>query len=175
MQILGPAAASTVEEVLSDVIANERIMSDVQLDDELMALPAITRPDLESAAKLLLVGEGAEPFRGYRGFLALTDRVRRENTDFFLQPHRTEIVWGGQKALYIFQHHSGEFNLYYELQGQELLPNGPGGTRIPTCTIIVKNQVYIPIPESVLAGFRVGPNERKSFEVRCDLLFPEPQ
>ena len=175
IQILEPAAASTVEEVLSDVIANERIMADVQLDDELMALPAITRPDLESTAKLLLVGEGMESFRGYRGFLALTDRVRRENTDFFLQPHRTEIVWGGQKALYIFQHHSGEFNLYYELQGQELLPNGPGGTRIPTCTIIVKNQVYIPIPESVLAGFRVGPNERKSFEVRCDLLFPEPQ
>ena len=175
VQILEPAAASTVEEVLSDVIANERIMSDVQLDDELMALPAITRPDLESAAKLLLVGEGAEPFRGYRGFLALTDRVRRENTDFFLQPHRTEIVWGGQKALYIFQHHSGEFNLYYELQGQELLPNGPGGNRIPTCTIIVKDQVYIPIPDSVLTGFRVGPNERKSFEVRCDLLFPEPQ
>ena len=175
IQILESAAASTVEEVLSDVIANERIMADVPLDDELMALPAITRPDLESTAKLLLVGEGMESFRGYRGFLALTDRVRRENTDFFLQPHRTEIVWGGQKALYIFQHHSGEFNLYYELQGQEMLPNGPGGTRIPTCTIIVKNQVYVPIPESVLAGFRVGPNERKSFEVRCDLLFPEPQ
>ena len=175
IQILESAAASTVEEVLSDVIANERIMAEVPLDDELMALPAITRPDLESTAKLLLVGEGMESFRGYRGFLALTDRVRRENTDFFLQPHRTEIVWGGQKALYIFQHHSGEFNLYYELQGQEMLPNGPGGTRIPTCTIIVKNQVYVPIPESVLAGFRVGPNERKSFEVRCDLLFPEPQ
>ena len=175
LQILEPASASTVEEVLSDVIANERIMADIQLDDELTALPAITRPDLESTAKLLLVGEGLESFRGYRGFLALTDRVRRENADFFLQPHRTEIVWGGQKALYIFQHHSGEFNLYYELQGQELLPNGPGGNRIPTCTIIVKNQVYIPIPDSVLAGFRVGPEERKSFEVRCDLLFPEPQ
>ena len=174
LQILEPASASTVEEVLSDVLVNEKIMAGVQLDDELVALPAITRPDLESSAKLLLVGESMESFRGYRGFLALTDRVRRENTDFFLQPHRTEIVWGGQKALYIFQHHSGEFNLYYELQGQELFPNGPGGYRIPTFTIIIKNQVYIPIPDSVLEGFRVGPAERKSFEVRCDLLFPEP-
>ena len=88
LQILEPASASTVEEVLSDVIANERIMADIQLDDELTALPAITRPDLESTAKLFLVGEGLESFRGYRGFLALTDRVRRENTDFFLQPQR---------------------------------------------------------------------------------------
>ena len=72
------------------------------------------------------------------------------------------------------EHHSGEFSLYYELQGKELLPDGPGGYRIPTCTVIVKNQVYIPLPDSVLAAFRVGPNGRKSFEVKCDLLFPEP-
>ena len=174
VQILEPASAATVEEVLSDVIANDKIMAGLDPEDELTALPALTRPDIESGAKLLLVGDGEDPFRGYRGFLALTDRVRRENTDFFLQPHRTEIVWGGQKALYIFQHHSGEFSLYYELQGNELLPGGPRGFRIPTCTIVVKNQVYIPLPDSVLAGFKVGTNGRKSFEVRCDLLFPEP-
>ena len=174
VQVLDPGSASSVEEVLSDVITNDKIMAGVHLDDELTALPAITRPDMEAEAKLLLVAEGEEPFRGYRGFLALTDRARRENTDFFLQPHRTEIVWGGQKALYIFEHHSGEFGLYYELQGKEVFAGGPGGNRIPSCTIIVRNQVYIPIPDSVLAAFRVGPNGRKSFEVRCDLLFPEP-
>ena len=174
MQTLEAGSASTVEEILSDVIANDRIMASVVPEDELTALPAITRPDVQSDAKLLLVGEGEEAFRGYRGFLSLTDRVRRENTDFFLQPHRTEIVWGGQIALYIFEHHSGEFSLYYELQGKELLPDGPAGCRIPSCTIIVKDQIYIPIPDSVLAGFRLGPNERKMFEVRSDLLFPEP-
>ena len=174
IQILEPATASTVDEILSDVIANEKLLADVEVEDALIALPAITRPGVESGAKLLLVPDGEEPLRGYRGFLALTDRVRREHTDFFLQPHRTEIVWGGQKAMYIFQHHSGEFSLYYDLQGTELLPGGPGGSRIPTSTIIVKNQVYIPIPDFVLSGFWVGPGERKSFEVRCDLLFPEP-
>ena len=174
VQILDPASTGTVEEVLSDVIANQNIMAAVEMDDELAALPAITRTDIESTAKILLVGEGQDSFRGYRAFLALTDRARRENADFFLQPHRTEIVWGGQKALYIFQHHSGEFSLYYELQGNDLLPNGPNGHRIPTCTVVVKNQVYIPIPESILSGFQIGPGERKSFEVRYDLLFPEP-
>ena len=173
VQVLEPGSALTVEELLSDVVENEKIMESVEIDDEFTALPAITRPDVESGAKLLLVREGEQPLRGYKGFLALTDRVRRENTDFFLQPHRTEIVWGGQKALYIFEHHSGEFGLYYELQGREILSHGPGGCRIPSCTIIVKNQIYIPIPDVLLDGFSVGPDNRKSFEVRCDLLFPE--
>ena len=174
VQVLEPDSASSVEEILSDVVANDRIMADVELDDDLAALPAITRPNVESTAKLLLVGKGENALRGYNAFLALTDRSRRENTDFFLQPHRTELVWGGQKALYIFQHHSGEFGLYYELQGQELFPGGPGSCRIPTCTIILKDQVYIPVPDVVLPAFRVGPGDKKSFEVRHDLLFPEP-
>ena len=174
VQVLEPASTATVEEVLSDVVVNENIMAAVAIDDELGPLPAITRMDVESTAKILLVGEGQSSIRGYKAFLALTDRARRENADFFLQPHRTEIVWGGQKAMYIFEHHSGEFSLYYELQGNDLLPNGPNGYRIPTCTVVVKNQVYIPIPESILSGFQIGPGERKSFEVRYDLLFPEP-
>ena len=174
IQVLESETASTVDAVLSDVIANEKLLVGVESEDELAALPAITRPDVESDAKLLLVPDGEEPLRGYHGFLALTDRVRREHTDFFMQPHRTELVWGGQKAMFIFQHHSGEFSLYYDLQGNEQLPGGPSGYRIPTSTIIVKNQVYIPIPDVVLAGFRVRQGERKSFEVRCDLLFPQP-
>lgn len=174
VQVLDPSSASSVEEILSDVVANDRMMSDVDVGDDLAALPAITRPSVESNAKLLLVGDGEDKLRGYSGFLAITERSRRENTDFFLQPHRTELVWGGQKALYIFQHHSGEFGLYYELQGQEVFPSGPGSCRIPTCTIIVKDQVYIPVPDIVLSAFRLGPGEKKSFEVRNDLLFPEP-
>ncbi len=33
-----------------------------------------------------------------------------------MQPHQTSVVWGGQKVLFIFQHHSGRFGLYYDLQ-----------------------------------------------------------
>ena len=83
VQVLEPANASTVEEVLSDVVANDKLLAGVELEDELTALPAITRPEVESDAKLLLVPAEEEPLRGYRGFLALTDRVRREYTDFF--------------------------------------------------------------------------------------------
>ncbi len=43
-------------------------------------------------------------------------RLREERGDFFMQPHQTFVVWGGQKALFIFQHHSRRFRLYYDLQ-----------------------------------------------------------
>ena len=173
VQIIDSASASTVDEVLSDVVQNDKIMPSTSQEDELLALPPITRMDVVSAAKLLLVGTGEDPLRGYHGFVALTDRYRRDHIDFFFQPHRTEIVWGGQKALYILMHHSEEFGLYYELQGSEMLGDGPGGARIPTCTIIVKDQVYLPIPAPLLANFEIGPEGRRRFEVRCDLLFAE--
>lgn len=43
-------------------------------------------------------------------------RLREERGDFFMQPHQTSVVWGGQKVLFIFQHHSRRFGLYYDLQ-----------------------------------------------------------
>jgi hypothetical protein len=65
--------------------------------------------------------------RGYRCFLAITDKVREEMGEFFLQPHRTTIVWGGQKTLFIFMHHSGQFGLYYDLQTGEPVEATAGG------------------------------------------------
>jgi molecular chaperone HtpG len=35
-----------------------------------------------------------------------------ERGEFFLQPHSTSVVWGGQKVLFVFEHHSGQFGLY---------------------------------------------------------------
>jgi molecular chaperone HtpG len=81
----------------------------------------------------------------------LTDRVREEKGDFFLQPHRTSVVWGGQKALFIFEHHSGEFGPYYDLQTQGPISEQSGGGSFETCTIVMKNRMFIPIPPSVLS------------------------
>ena len=65
---IGTLTTSTVDEVLSDVVANEKLLASVEVEDELIALPAITRPEVESDAKLLLVPNSQEPLRGYRGF-----------------------------------------------------------------------------------------------------------
>ena len=90
-------------------------------------MPPIQRLDMETDKKLLTIEASKPSLKNYRCFLALTDRIREENGDFFLQPHRTSVVWGGQKALFIFQHHSGEFGLYYDLQTRNLISDESGG------------------------------------------------
>jgi molecular chaperone HtpG len=99
--------------------------------------------------------------------------VREERRDFFLQPHSTQINWGGQKATYIFQHHSREFQLYYELQGTELLADTAGGHSFLTSTIILKNQIYVPVPDEIRKKFIPEGQGRKRFEVKCELLYPD--
>jgi molecular chaperone HtpG len=176
IQVLEPSGAGRVASVVQDVLDNEKIMENAESkagNDALGPLPAITRLDRESTCKLLTIGENETPLKGYRCFIALSNRVREERGDFFLQPHRTEIVWGGQKAFYIFQHHSGEFGLYYELQGSEVFAGTPGGKAIPTCTIVVKNQVYIPVPDDIRLQFIPTEGGKKRFEIRCELLYPE--
>lgn len=174
VQVVERSATSSVASVIPDVLDNERLLAPPNGEDpDLGPLPAITRLDVESSAKLLTIEDTEHPLKGFRCFLALAEGVRNNRGDFFLQPHRTEIIWGGQKALYIFQHHSGEFGLYYELQSSGVLSDAPGGRAFATCTIVVKNQVYIPVPEEIRAYFIPRERERKRFEVRCELLYPD--
>lgn len=108
---------------------------------------------------------------GYRCFLAISDRIRDERGDFFLQPHRTSVVWGGQRVLFVFEHHSGEFGLYYDVQTPSLISAQSGGGQFRTCTIVTKNRVFIPLPEPIKANFIPQPGEKKRLEVRCDILY----
>ena len=39
-----------------------------------------------------------------------------------------------------------------------------------TFTIVMKNRVFIPIPPAIQASFLPESNEKKRFEVRCDIL-----
>jgi molecular chaperone HtpG len=175
IQVVDRSATNSVASVLPDVLDNQRVLDEASASSvqEMEALPAITRLEKESTAKLLTIEDSEPSLQGYRCFLALTDRVREERVDFFLQPHRTEIVWGGQKALYIFQHHSGEFGLYYELQGTGVLSDTSGGRAFPTCTIVLKNQIYIPIPDDIRHKFIPQNDVKKRFEIRCELLYPD--
>lgn len=176
VQVIDPNASSPASSVILDVLENEALLQNIPESDEeeYPALPAITRLDQMSDAKLLTIEDVEDPLRGYRCFIALSNRIREKYGDFFLQPHRTSIVWGGQKTLFIFQHHSGEFGLYYELQGSELFSDSPGGFSIPTCTVVLKNQVYIPVPDEIRRKFILSEEApRRRFEIRGDLLFPD--
>jgi molecular chaperone HtpG len=177
VQIFDRGATTSVASVLPDILENERILAEstAEVDEQgqFDPQPAIARLEKESSVKLLTIENDEQPLKGYRCFLALTERVREERGEFFLQPHRTEIVWGGQKVLYIFQHHSGEFGLYYELQGSEVLSAEPGGRIFPTATIVLKNQIYIPVPDELRQKFIPEETGRKRFEIRCELLYPD--
>jgi molecular chaperone HtpG len=182
VQVVDDRATVSASQVVGDVIENERALvaaGGSYLSDEgpnyqsHEATPAISRIEKESSAKLLFIDEHEPPLRGYRCFLALSDRAREEMGEFFLQPHRTSIVWGGQKTLFIFLHHSGEFGLYYDLQTREAIDAPSGGGAFPTATIVLKNAIYIPIPEAIRASFVPRAGELKRFEVRADIIKTE--
>lgn len=173
-QVVDKSHTSSISQVAPDILENQRLLeagNGQSPDPE--ALPAITRLENQTNAKLLTIPEGDPALKGYRCFLAITDRVREERGDFFMQPHWTEVVWGGQKVLYIFQHHSKQFGLYYEMQTTELVSEIPGGQLFPTCTMVLGNTIFIPVPEAVAATFIPTEIGKKRFEVRCDLLYPE--
>ena len=168
-QVLDSAAAGSVRDVVPDVIENEEVTRQPD-GTPYDPLPPIERLDTSTNKKLLTIGDNEPPLKGYRCFLAVTDRIREEKGDFFLQPHRTSVVWGGQKALFIFEHHSEDFGFYYDLQTRNLISNQPGGGSFETCTIVMQNRVFIPIPPPIQQSFLPQQNEKKRFEVRCDIL-----
>jgi len=169
-QFVDKGATASVSEVVPDVIANQAAIDAQQTGPQQGPLPPIQRLDISTECKLLTIGDNEHPLKGFRCFLALTDRIRDEKGDFFLQPHRTSVVWGGQKALFIFEHHSGEFGLYYDLQTQSLISEQSGGGSFETCTIVMKNRIFIPIPPAIQSSFMPHEQEKKRFEVRCDIL-----
>lgn len=167
--------ATRARDVVPDVIQNEQALQNAAVETalNLEPSPAITRLEAVTSAKLLVIGDNEPALRGYRCFLAITDKVREEMGEFFLQPHRTSIVWGGQKTLFIFLHHSGEFGLYYDLQTREAVEAQAGGGPFPTSTIVLKDRLFIPIPDDIKDSFIPKTGERKRFEVRADILRTE--
>ena len=168
--------AVSANNIVADVIQNEQALNLNDVADPAQNLnpsPGITRLETTSPAKLLVIGNKEPSLRGYRCFLSITDKAREEMGEFFLQPHTTNIVWGGQKTLFIFMHHSKQFGLYYDLLTREVIEAPAGGGAYPTCSIILKDRLYIPIPEKISASFVPASGEKKRFEIRTDILRTE--
>jgi molecular chaperone HtpG len=170
-QVLEAAAAMQVRDVVPDIITNEEVLVADETINDLDPLPAIMRTEVDTEAKLLTISESDTSLKGYRCFLALSDKAREQRGDFFLQPHRTSIVWGGQRILFVFEHHSGAFGLYYDLQTSEPVTASSGGGPYPTSTMLLGNRIFIPVPDTIASTFIPGPNDRKQFGVKCDLIY----
>lgn len=165
--------SSTNTAPLSSVV-NE--FGDQSVEEEALDLfdprPSIDRREEETNARILT---SEESVNGYTCFLSLSDRVQREKGEFFLQPHSTEVVWGGRKVIFIFQHHSGRFGLYYDILCPGLVGAVSGGGPKVTSTILAKNRTFIPVPDEIAKDFLPEAGERKRLEVRCDILYLEEQ
>ncbi len=162
----GTAPLSSVVSEIGSETANE------DLSDPFEPRPGIDRREQETSARILT---SEEPVNGYTCFLSVSDRVQREKGDFFLQPHSTEVVWGGRKVIFVFQHHSGRFGLYYDILCPGLVGAASGGGPRITSTILSKDHTFIPIPDEIAATFLPKEGERKRLEVRCDILYLNEQ
>jgi molecular chaperone HtpG len=169
-QVIDISVAGTVRDVVPDVIENDVLMREPG-QSTFEAGPSIQRLDIKTERKLLTIPDEEPALNGYRCFLAITDRVREERGEFFLQPHRTSVVWGGQKALFIFEHQSGGFGLYYDIQTAGMIADHSGGGAFETSTIVMNNRTFIPIPDALKQTFLPASGEKKRLEVRCEVLF----
>lgn len=171
VQIVDSGSARTAQEVVPDIVSEvekQLIESGVEPG---VPMPAISRSDIETDAKLLTIEDADQALNGFQCFLALTDRVREQNGDFFLQPHATSVVWGGQRVLLIFQHHSGRFGLYYDIQLPNIIMEPSGGEAYSTTTIALKNRTFIPIPKIIQKYLIPTSDEKKRLEVRCEIIY----
>ena len=173
-QDIGPSSTGRIRDVVPDVADGQQFEQSPDQAVQFGPMPAIQRTDISTDRKLLTIEEPDPALKGYRCFLAISKRIREERGEFFLQPHRTSVVWGGQKALFIFEHQSGEVGLYYDVQMREPVAASPGGGSFETCTVVMKNQTFIPIPDELAPAFLPVGGETKRLEVRCDLLYMDP-
>lgn len=152
----------------------ETVLSASDLDptpiDPFAASPPIDRRGSQTEARILT---SDAPFNGYTTFLSLTDTAFRQNSEFFQQAHTTSIVWGGQKVLFVFQHHSGRFGLYYDVLLGDLAVSESGGGPFRTSTLLLDNRVFIPVPSAIENHFLPAEGERRRLDVRSDVLYLE--
>lgn len=132
------------------------------------ARPGIDRREIDTSARILTTEDSNVD--GYTCFLSLTDRVHREKGDFFLQPHTTDIIWGGQKVIFVFQHHSGRFGLYYDILCPRIVGTSGGGRHV-SASILAKYRTFIPVPSEITDVFLPSGAEIISLDVHCDILY----
>jgi len=162
--------------VMPSVINNQKVL-ETQMEGEMViptfeAKEAIQRSDIETEAKLLVLKD-SEIMYGYKGLLRLSERAYDDRADFFFLPHFTEIVWGGQKIIYIFRDEVGIYGFYYEIQLTEYLSIPTGGEKYETMTVFLQDSVFLPIPSDLFKYFVPNEDEEKRFDIRYDILYPE--
>ncbi len=160
----------SLEQALPDVVDSPTTPEESPTSAELTAAPPILRQDLTCNLKILIASAKHRQLNNFGLFLGLSDRLMRREGDFFHWPHTTKVMWGGHRVIYIFTEASGKLTLYYDIELKELLDEQTAsGGAFPTTTIITKNRIFIPVPETLAAAFRIEKGS-KEFFVRFDTV-----
>ncbi|HLE74840.1 MAG TPA: ATP-binding protein [Candidatus Bathyarchaeia archaeon] len=177
-QVVSVSDVKKATSVMPDIVSNQLVLEAEEVRNRginysaFAPKPAILRNDVETDAKILVL-EDSEIMFDYKGLLRLSEKAYIDRAEFFYQPHYTEIIWGGQRIIFIFRHVSGTFGFYYDIQLNELMAIPSGGASFETMTVILKNSVFLPIPSTLFQFFAPKENEKKKFDVRYDILYPE--
>lgn len=134
------------------------------------ALPPIVVDFDAKNYKLLRTDSNELNLHGYHTFLAVSDKMFKENKDFFMSPHSTKVIWSTHKIIFIFTHISGTLTLYYDIDLNKPLDNNfTGGREIRTSTIVANNRIFIPVIPEMDSYFNVTESQLK-FYVRFDTV-----
>jgi len=150
----------TADETRNEVVGIQQVIQ---------SAPPILRMDVVTEKKLLVWDKQNPLLNNFRMFLAISDRAFREEYDFFITPHKTRIIWGGHRIIFIFTHASERFSLYYDVELKEDVGDLAGGSVFYTTTIITKNRIFIPVPDTIRRFFEVAEG-KKEFYVRYDTI-----
>lgn len=159
-----------VQEVVGSLATNTSPSVNSVKDESYDALPPIV-VDFDANKYKLLRSDGNESnLQGYHTFLAISDKMFKENKDFFMSPHSTKVIWSTHKIIYIFTHISGTLTLYYDIDLYKPLEHSfTGGREIKSSTIIANNRIFIPIIPEMDSYFIVKESQLK-FYVRFDTV-----
>tara|TARA_R110002049_G_scaffold215606_1_gene387059 strand:- start:15980 stop:18283 length:2304 start_codon:yes stop_codon:yes gene_type:complete len=132
--------------------------------------PAILREDIDCEFKILTATEKHDQLNGFTLFLGLSDRLFRRESIFFKSPHTTRVIWGGHRVIYIFDHPSGSITLYYDIELRSpLAEHQASGGMVPSTTLILKNRLFVPVPDELVGEFRITEGA-KQFYVNFDTI-----
>jgi len=157
-----------VEAVIEDVVNSPIVVTENTLETE--PRPAIIREDTECPYKILTTTTQYQNLNNFTLFLGLSDKLFKRESIFFKSPHTTRVMWGGHRIIYIFDHPSGSITLYYDIELRtSLSQNQANGMMLPSTTLILKNRLFVPIPKSLEAEFRISEGT-KQFYVNFDTI-----
>ena len=159
-----------VQDVVGKLATNISPANNTGKEDYYDALPPIVVDIDVKKYKLLRCDNNELNLQGYHTFLALSDKMFKENKDFFMSPHSTKVIWSTHKIIYIFTHVSGTLTLYYDIDLNKPLENSfTGGREIKTSTIVTNYRIFIPVIPEMDSYFNVTDSQLK-FYVRFDTV-----